>query len=603
MAKRNDGAFISARSRFAGTSDIAAPRIAAVNQRPVHANALGGFPTLSSFLPPAIAFTTLQPGGYDNAHAWIRVGSQNTYPADPSSYQCTGIYTVIVLDRQTLEETTTTAPESCIADGSHLKSYLATLNSSELVIVGSNFNVNSDAAGGHGQLNTAAIGGTAYNCLNASNCSSLPSTTVTSADIPLGYMAIGVGGAASGSAYENYYGQNYNWVLVNPHATGMLVEDSNGNYNFQPSTAVEYTVVPNDPANSGVSTITVGSVPGDPYYTNNLFSKLYTPPGGTGQNGMWMLILQRSTLYSLPFDVPSPPPPVANQDACTQTGNNDTVAVFHGCGMFYDTGDSNPKNALNANISLAADVAAVDPTELVFLVSMGNPPNSPGFAFTIVPSEFATAFSAMGGTPETFTGLDKLGSTYSYLGCSGCGNSLGGNVVVSTNLQSQQGQNGYIHGLLQPSLNGLYWPTQASLDQPAGDGPTTDFTIQEVTSTQPVDWPELSTTQTLTSSISPGPTYTANTTGGQNAAYYYISYQLVTLHYILGAQGNYLDDIHYYFTGGNNTFLDYHTYDPANLAYPGTSCYQWTDPVPGRGTLACFTQNDCVRRCIMRSFT
>jgi hypothetical protein len=140
-------------------------------------------------------------------------------------------------------------------------------------------------------------------------------------------------------------------------------------------------------------------------------------------------------------------------------------------------------------------------------------------------------------------------------------------------------------------LNGLYWPTQASLDQPDTNGaPTTDFTIQEVTATQPVDWPELSTTQKLTSGKN-----TADSTAGQNAAYYYISYQLINLYYIVGAQGNNIDDIHYYFTGGNNTFLDYHNFDPTNLTFPGatpTTCFQWTDPVLVRGAIACFTQND-----------
>jgi hypothetical protein len=597
IAKRNDGTLVSTRTRFVGTAVTADARTAVAGPRAVHANAISALPTLNSFLPPAVAFTTLVAGGY-NGSPWIQVGSQNTYPANPASYTCTGLYTVIVLDRQTLQEKTS-APESspnCVSDGAGLNTYLGTLNASDLVIVGSNYGVNSDAGSGHGQLNTAAIGGSAYNCLSASDCSSLPSTTVTSVNVPLGYMAIGVGGAASGSAFENYYGQNYNWVLVNPHATGMLVEDSNGNYNFQPSTAIEYTVVPNDPNNSGVSTITVGSVPGDPYYTKNLTSKLYTPPGGTGQNGMWMLILQRSTLYSVPFNVAGTPPPVMNQDACTQTGTNGTVAVFYGCGVFYDTGDSNPTNATNAYNNLMADLsnASNDPTELVFLVSIGNQPGYPDTnGVKLIPVGLATAFSLMGGTPETLTSLSTPGSTYSYVGCSGCGNSLGGNVVISTNLQSQQGQSGYIHGLLEPNLNGIYWPTQASLDQPASAAqPTTDFTIQEVTSTPPVEWPELSNTQKLAVTTSSGTTYTADTTGGQNAAYYYIGYQLINQYYIIGAQGSYIDDIHYYFTGGSNTFLDYHTYDPANLVYPGTSCYQWTDPVPGRGTLACFTQND-----------
>ena len=599
IAKRNNGTFVSTRSRFVGTTATAAARVATVNPQAVHANALSGFPTLSSFLPPAIAFTTLKPGGYDNAHAWIQVGSQNTYPANPSSQPCSNIYTVIVLDRQTLEEKTT-APESspqCISNGGQLKTYLSTLNSGDLVIVGTNSGQNSDALSGNGQLDTSAIGGTAYNCLDSTDCSSLPSTTVQSVDAPQTYMIIGVGGAASGSAYENYNIINGVWYQINAYGTGTLVEDSNGNYNFQPANSIEYTIVPNDPNNSNVSTVSVGPLPGDPYASAGIVTKTYRPPyNPSTPNGIWLLKLQRTTLFSTAFNVQGTPPAPSYQDACTGSSSDGKTAYFNQCGQFYDTGDSDPKTAIAAYNQLGTDLQEIDTNDLIFLVSIGNQPNSPGLNFTIVPSGFATAFSAIGGTPETFTGLNKPGSTYSYIGCVRCGNSLGGNVVVSTNLQSQQGQNGYIHGLLQPNLNGLYWPTQASLDQPGSDGlPTTDFTIQEVTTTQPVDWPELSATQKLTSTTSSGTTYTADTTDGQNAAYYYISYQLVTQYYILGAQGNYLDDIHYYFTGGNNTFLDYHTFDPANLPFPGSSptgCYQWADPVPSRGTLACFTQND-----------
>jgi len=388
------------------------------------------------------------------------------------------------------------------------------------------------------------------------------------------------------------------WTTTLSHATGMLVEDPDGNYAFQTSGAIEYTVLPNDAAQSGLSTVTIGTIPGDPYSKQGAVSKLYTAPAAPGSNGMWMLQLQRSTLFSTPFNVPPPAPAIINGDACPLTSLQNGVANFSGCGQFYATGASDPTTAAAAYASLQSDLAKVigravpeSVTDLIFLVSIGNVPGFPGFNFSLVPSDFATSFSAIGGTPETFTALSALGSTYSYVGCTQCGNSLGGHVIISTSLESQQGQNGYIRGLLQPNLNGLYWPTQASLDQPGSDGsPTTDFTIQEVTSTQPIEWPELSTTQTLTSGA-----FTADSTGGQNAAYYYISYQLINDHYIIGALGDFLDDIHYYFTGGNNTFLDYHTFDPATLPFPGalpTDCFQWTDPVLTRGTLSCFTQND-----------
>ena len=603
MAKRNDGSLVSARTRFAGATATATARAAIANPQAVHANA-GVLPTLSDFLPPAIAFTTLKFGGYASGSPWFQIGSQTTYPASPGTYSCSGIYTVIVLDRQTLQEKTA-APENspnCVSNGASLKTYLATLNGGDLVIVGSNSNHNSDAGTGFGVLDTSTIGGSVYNCVNSSVCTALPPDTVALPDVPLGYMAIGVGGAASGSAYEYYVignGQlSPTWTTTLSHATGMLVEDPDGNYAFQTSQAIEYTVLPNDAAQSGLSSVTVGTIPGDPYSKQGAVSKLYTAPAAPGSNGMWMLQLQRSTLYSTPFNVPPPAPAIINGDACPLTSLQNGVANFSGCGQFYATGASDPTTAAAAYASLQSDLAKVighavpeSVTDLIFLVSIGNVPGFPGFNFSLVPSTFATSFSAIGGTPETFTALSTLGSTYSYVGCTQCDNSLGGHVIISTSLQAQQGQNGYIHGLLQPNLNGLYWPTQASLDQPGSDGsPTTDFTIQEVTSTQPVEWPELSSTQTLTSGA-----FTADSTAGQNAAYYYISYQLINNYYIIGAQGDFIDDIHYYFTGGNNTFLDYHTFDPATLPFPGslpTDCFQWTDPVPTRGTLSCFTQND-----------
>jgi hypothetical protein len=596
IARRNDGSLVSRRTRFAGTVRIASARAGIASPQAIHANAVSGLPTLSSFLPPAIAFNTVETGGYTVGKPWLQIGTQTTYPADTTSFTCQNPnrYTLIVLDRRTLVEKTA-APESspqCIDNGVDLKTYLSTkVTSSDLVIVGSNQGIDSDATVAPHQLDTSDIGGTAYNCISATDCKSLPSTTVTSQDIPRGYMAIGVGGAAGGTAYENYYVPNNPWWPVVPNAYGMLVEDANGNYNFQTSRVVEYTVVPNDPNNSNVSTISVGTVPGDPYNSKGVLTKTYRPPVSTTSNGMWLLRLQRSTLFSIPLDLPAPPPPVDDKDACpqTSTSTDGKTAYFNSCGQFYDTGDSDAATATKAYTSLMGDLESVDPSELVFLVSIGNQPGYPDTnGHKLIPVGLANAFSNMGGTPETLTSLSTYGSTYSYVGCkAACGNSLGGHVVISTNLQPQQGQNGYIHGLLQPNLNGLFWPTQASLDQPGTDGkPTTDFTMQEVGATEPVEWPELSTTQKLTGS------YTADSTDGQNAAYFYISNQLITQHYIVGAQGDYLDDIHYYFTGGNNTFLDYHTFDPANLPFPGSPsnpCYPWSNRY---GVQTCFTQND-----------
>ena len=138
LSARLSGKDVSARTRFAGATTIAGAHAAIANPQAVHAN-VSALPTLSDFLPPAIAFTTLKSGGYAGGSPWFRVGSQNTCPADPS-YSCPGIYAVIVLDRQMLQEKTAAPekPPNCVSNGTSLKTYLATLNGGDLVIVGSN---------------------------------------------------------------------------------------------------------------------------------------------------------------------------------------------------------------------------------------------------------------------------------------------------------------------------------------------------------------------------------------------------------------------------------------------------------------------------------
>jgi hypothetical protein len=136
IAKRNDGSLVSARTRFAGATATVSARAAIASPQAVHANISASLPTLNDFLPPATAFTTLKFGGYASGSPWFRIGSQNSYPSSPT-YSCSGIYTVIVLDRQTLQEKTAPPKNSpnCVGvgDGASLKTYLATLNGGDLV--------------------------------------------------------------------------------------------------------------------------------------------------------------------------------------------------------------------------------------------------------------------------------------------------------------------------------------------------------------------------------------------------------------------------------------------------------------------------------------
>src|SRR5262249_31175278 len=143
-------------------------------------------------------------------------------------------------------------------DSSTLNAYLKTLDSTDLVIAGSNWDKSADNA-----LDTTAIGGTSY-------APSAPVITLA------GYMAIGVGGAAPGTAYESRYFNKAGWLSFNPFATGTLQEDAYGNYNFQSSEIAEFTVSPNDPAYLTPNTTSAVAVQN--YSGASPKNYIYTPP-------------------------------------------------------------------------------------------------------------------------------------------------------------------------------------------------------------------------------------------------------------------------------------------------------------------------------------
>ena len=564
ISKKSDGTFASSRLRFAG-DEIRAAISPAASSQSLAAQQTPAFPTASNFIPPAVAFTTLNPGGYNGANPWIRIGTQQTYP--DNGYSCSSYYTVIVLDRQTLTEKTS-APESspqCFQSGSSMAAYLGKLSSQDLVIVGSNFNYYPDS-----QLSTTAIGGTDF------------TKAFGSSYYPLGYMAIGAGGATPGSAYENYYMAN--GAIVDQFARGMLVEDVNGNYNFQSSGAIEYLVSPNDPANNDLSTVTLFKLGSLSQYSSFTYPDkvvFYSPANQT--NGYWMIKLNRENLS---FDT--------NCGAVANSAKQQTDVPA--CGTFYPTGSSDSATATSAYQALAGALKTAVPADLIFLVTVGQAGYSANQSpFDVANTSsgvvnayyqlFGPALENLGGTPGTTLSLYKPGSAYSLVSCAGCGNSLTGHVALSSSVFAQQGETGFIHGIVQRNLNGYYWPHLTSQESQAQNvaGASADFTITLVSSQQPDEWPELS------GIALPG----ATSVTGQVAAYHYLSYQSVTQYYVKSAQGNHLDDLHYYFTGSLNTMIDYHTFNPANISFPGApnSCYVWTDPATG-GALDCFTAQD-----------
>ena len=282
--------------------------------------------------------------------------------------------------------------------------------------------------------------------------------------------------------------------------------------------------------------------------------------------------------------------------AQTDTPNRQTKEI--GCGQFFPTGTSDAPTAANAYINLTKALENASPNELQFLVSVGTAAYSASqtpfevaqSAGGVFAGTFGAVLESLGGTPGKTLSLYAPGSAYTLMTCPGCGGSLNGPAVLSTTVSAQQGQTGFVHGLLGRDLDGLYWSTQASQENQTQNAANlgADFTMSIVGSQAPVEWPELSST------LIAG----ASTVTGQNAAYHYLSYQLVTQHYIQGAQGNYRDDLHFYFTGSNNTYIDYHTFDPvnngqSNVPFPGMpgtllfvarSCNKQHPP--------CFTQQD-----------
>jgi hypothetical protein len=167
------------------------------------------------------------------------------------------------------------------------------------------------------------------------------------------------------------------------------------------------------------------------------------------------------------------------------------------------------------------------------------------------------------------------GSTYTMVGAPGLGGPLNGHNVLSTSYLSQQGQTGYVHGTLAKDNNGLFEPahTQQEPGLNSSSGASTDYAnlqLGVVLSQQPVEWP-----------IFAAPLNGGVTLAGQIDAYKYLSWYLLNNQYFIGQVTQdglqyavappYAYDIHYFFTGSLNTWIDIHTFDPINVQFPSSS--------------------------------
>jgi hypothetical protein len=554
VAKGEGGAVVSSRLRFEGSSPTASlsllPQLKSVNsQLSPRASVSGGIE--SPFMPPTISLKTAAIGGwggtFDASSPWFRIGTTGYPSAAPSNCSGGAKYLAVVLDRQTLVEKTA-SPESssqCLANAGALTAYLKTLSSSDLVVVGTVYGQNADAG-----LDTTPIGGTKY--------SGSPGTSY-----PAGYMAIGVGGASPGTAYEPYYFIAPGYEAVYPFAAGTLQEDSYGNYNFQSSDVVEYAVSPNDPSylTSNQTSVVSLATPASLANGSSIVTNIYTP-GPAQTNGYWLLLVSRYSLDTEP--------------GCAQTSaSTDGLTAFHaGCGAFYATGSSDAPTSKAAYLALASALNSVNAWQLAFLTTVGQAgygniwqvggfqsysSSSNGFM------EFSQAVQALNGTPNLTLSTGSTGSAYTLISSPGNGGPLNGAAVESTTALAAQGQSGLVHGILQRNLNGLFLPAQTSQESQAlfavkGGTSSPDFKLTEAALQQPVDWPSSSQTTLL-----PG----ADSIAGQIAAYRYMSAVLLEYRYIKGVNGLHNDDIHYFFTGSSNTFINYHTYDPNDMIWPG----------------------------------
>ncbi len=591
-----------------GTPSLVSAR-AVTGSRSLLSTSAPSLPTSSNFLPPSVALTSTS-GGANGSDNWIQIGSGLKL----SSGNCGSIYTVIVLDRQTLAQKTDSPISSpqCLATGSAVAAYLGTLDSTSLVIVGTNWQHSLDYT-----LDTSAIGGTNYsvdpwvvmpNPLSPNNLEFTPYA-------PLGYIAIGVGGAPQGAAYENFSSQLSSAApgyTVDPVANGMLVEDLNGNYNFQPlnSGPYEYSVSPNDPTYSNISNIRIASINASGTKSWNVYSP---PTASDGTGGFWVLTFQSAQMKE-----------TSNCTAATSSPNLPAgYTAYQNCGTFYNTGSSNWTAATSALTALQNALSNSPSQLLTFITTVGQPFPSPipgpnntqttfpianlskslldtlaayGAPYNAIPYMIPSSTSA---PVSTFSVV----STYDTQLNNAAGIALGpndvdftkainGGAVSSTSLfgstanggLSNQSQTGYIRGVLLPNNHGLYAPSLSSQDTVENVASTSgiDYTLHETFSLAPSDWPEYALKLPNADSVS-----------GQVSAYHWLSNDLLTNHYMPGivADNNNQYDIHYYFTGGLNTLLNFYTYNPAQEVWPGTgTSFQWADPISPAP--ASFSQND-----------
>lgn len=413
---------------------------------------------------------------------------------------CTTTYQVLVLERSLPVNETA---YSCFGDSASLAAYLATLDSTSLVIAGTT--PGSAAAAG---LDTTSIGGSTF-------------ANTPAGSYPQTYVVVGVPGAAAGTANESYdtTSDPALWRR-SASAIGLLAVDANGNYQFLPTNAYQFEVIPNDPNTPGQSGVYIATQ--DP---SGGGVRGYVSPANV--NGFWMLLVDRVTLE--PID--------ANANGGCDTGS---------CGTVYETGDAD--SFATATAALAAALDAVPVRQLAFVVTVGQPFPSIQDTFSGL-TDLAPAFAAFGGSNYTLINLVTPSTNYVLIGA-GRGSSYRSpftpGVVNSSSLFSAQGQTGIVRGLMQLDHQSLYVPTVASQEDGRNNGAgavsvSADYSFHQIASYRSLDWPLTDTT--------------AHISAYHDASYLYLSSQFQTT-------GDHDHDLRYFYAGSpekaasNTYFLD-----------------------------------------------
>lgn len=423
----------------------------------------------------AYNFTTLTPGGFNGA-PWFQIssnglyGTTTTYPADTTA--CTTRYTLVTIDRQNLTE----IAKSCLeADG--LTTALPNVSASQFAVVGSNWDHNSDPT----TLDLSPIGGTDFR------------TTTDPWSTPAGLMAIGVGGAPSGTAYQSYL-TAYDPGAPDAQIAGLLSVNAHNYYDFHPSGNISFTL---DGPNKSLMLKVFGTDPATGNFTFK--TTTFTPPTPTTESGFWVLRLNRIIL---------------RESGCF---SHDGGITYPNCGFVYNhQGDAD---------DLASELDNLLPRELAFIVGWGRQPgldNPQAFEHTVA------AMNNLGVPYSTYARMESSDSVFAVVSSSDPSmpkTLLNSQMLFSANANTASGQNGILTGLLTQDMNALYTPGIAFQQDPENPA---DADIVQI-------------------GFAPSQPFPYMDTPGRVGAYRYLSYTTITSLFPNPPSVK-LDDIRYLYT-------------------------------------------------------